>query len=212
MADYSELKRKAQEIRNEVKAGANTANRVGLAIEELISALEAENQRAEQAEVSLGNAVQALQDETEGLQSMRDAIDVLGTNKADKSALETTNKAVEDTVKALETTNKAVEGKQDKLRYYTENTSTDTAVIKVSHDTDEATLHEDKVEVGVDNCVLLKSEDLLLGEESYIKVSPEKVSVSSPQGKITDLIQTIRSLEARIANLEAQLTNTTEEP
>lgn len=189
MADYSELKRKAQEIRNEVKAGANTANRVGLVIEELVNALEAENQRAEQAEVSLGNAVQALQDETEGLQSMRDAIDVLGTNKADKSALETTNKAVE--------------GKQDKLRYYTENTSTDTAVIKVSHDTDEATFHEDKVEVGVDNCVLLKSEDLLLGEDSYIKVSPEKVSVSSPQGKITDLIQTIRNLEARIANLEA---------
>lgn len=198
MTDYSELKRKAQEIRNEVKAGANTANRVGLAIEELVNALEAENQRTEQAEVSLGNAVQALQDETEGLQSMRDAIDVLGTNKADKSALETTNNAVE--------------GKQDKLRYYTENTSTDTAVIKVSHDTDEATLHEDKVEVGVDNCVLLKSEDLLLGEESYIKVSPEKVSVSSPQGKITDLTQTIRSLEARIANLEAQLTNTKEEP
>lgn len=50
MADYSDLKRRAQEIRDEVKAGANTASRVGLAIEELVNALEAENQRAQGAE------------------------------------------------------------------------------------------------------------------------------------------------------------------
>lgn len=77
MADYSELKRKAQEIRDEVKAGANTANRVGLALEDTVKALEAENQRAEQAEVSLENSVQLLQDETEDLPSIRDNIDTL---------------------------------------------------------------------------------------------------------------------------------------
>lgn len=187
MADYSELKCKAQEIRNEVKAGANTANRVGLALEELVNALEAEEQRAMEREISLGDSIQVLQNDTEDLQSMRDAIDVLGTNKADKSALEATNKAVE--------------GKQDKLHYYTENASTDTAVIKVSHDTDEATLHEYKVEVGVDNCVLLKSEDLLLGEDSYIKVSPEKVSMSSPQGKIDDAVGALVSNANAIATL-----------
>lgn len=77
MADYSELKRKAQEIRDEVKAGANTASRVGLALEETVKALEAENQRAEQAEVNLENAVQLLQDDTEDLPSIRDNIDTL---------------------------------------------------------------------------------------------------------------------------------------
>lgn len=80
MADYSELKRKAQEIRDEVKAGANTANRVGLALEETVNALEAENQRAEQAEVSLENAVQMLQDETEDLPSIRERLDTLVVN------------------------------------------------------------------------------------------------------------------------------------
>ena len=94
MADYSELKRKAQEIKDEVKAGANTANRVGLALEETAKALEAENKRAEQAEESLENAVQMLQDETEDLQSIRDDVERLGSDKADKSALEATNKEV----------------------------------------------------------------------------------------------------------------------
>lgn len=77
MADYNELKRKAQEIRDEVKAGANTANRVGLALEDTIKALEEENQRAEQAEVSLENSVQLLQDETEDLPSIRENLDTL---------------------------------------------------------------------------------------------------------------------------------------
>ena len=94
MADYSELKRKAQEIKDEVKAGANTANRVGLALEETVKALEAENKRAEQAEESLENAVQMLQDETEDLQSIRDDVERLGSDKADKSALEATDKEV----------------------------------------------------------------------------------------------------------------------
>lgn len=80
MADYSELKRKAQEIRDEVKAGANTANRVGLALEETVKALEAENQRAEQAEVSLENSVQLLQDETEDLPSIREQLETLVVN------------------------------------------------------------------------------------------------------------------------------------
>lgn len=156
-------------------------------VEDLRKALGEETLRATGKESDLSKDIQRLQDETEDLQSMRDTIDMLGTDKADKSALETTNKAVE--------------GKQDKLRYYTENTSTDTAVIKVSHDTDEATFHEDKVEVGADNCVLLKSEDLLLGEDSYIKVSPEKVSMSSPQGKIDDVVGAVVSNANAIATL-----------
>lgn len=92
MADYSELKRKAQEIRDEVKAGANTANRVGLALEETVKALEAENKRAEQAEVSLENSVQLLQDETEDLPSIREKLDTLVVpllvTPAQKSAME----------------------------------------------------------------------------------------------------------------------------
>lgn len=80
MADYSELKRKALEIRDEVKAGANTANRVGLALEETVKALEAENKRAEQAEENLENAVQLLQDETEDLPSIREKLDTLVVN------------------------------------------------------------------------------------------------------------------------------------
>jgi predicted nucleic acid-binding Zn-ribbon protein len=77
MADYSELKRKAQEIRDEVKAGANTASRVGLALEDTVKALEAENQRAEQVEVSLENSIQLLQDEIEDLPSIRDNVAAL---------------------------------------------------------------------------------------------------------------------------------------
>lgn len=42
MADYSNLKQKAQEVRNETKAGANTANRVGYVLEEIVKAIEAE--------------------------------------------------------------------------------------------------------------------------------------------------------------------------
>lgn len=80
MADYSELKRKAQEIKDEVKAGANTANRVGLALEETVKALEAENKRAEQAEESLENSVQMLQDETEDLPSIREQLETLVVN------------------------------------------------------------------------------------------------------------------------------------
>lgn len=109
MADYSELKRKAQEIRDEVKAGANTANRVGLALEEAVNALEAENQRAEQAEQDLQDAVQLLQDETEDMQSIRDKVERLGSEKVDKSALEATNKEVSK--------------KQDKLEFYKEDPS-----------------------------------------------------------------------------------------
>ena len=77
MADYSELKRKAQEIRYEVKAGANTASRVGLALEETVKALEAENKRTEEAEINLENAVQLLLDETEDLPSIRENLDTL---------------------------------------------------------------------------------------------------------------------------------------
>lgn len=96
---------------------------------------------------------------------------------------------------------KSLDGKQDKLNYYIENTSTDTAVIKVSHDTDEATVHEDKVEVGTDNCVLLKSEDVIRGEDSYIKVSHEKVSMSSPEGEIEDVVKVIQNNADTINNL-----------
>lgn len=109
MADYSELKRKAQEIRDEVKAGANTANRVGLALEDTVKALEAENQRAEQAEQDLQNAVQLLQDDTEDLQSIRDKVERLGNEKADKTELEKTNQEVSK--------------KQDKLDFYKEDPS-----------------------------------------------------------------------------------------
>lgn len=103
MADYSELKRKAQEIKDEVKAGANTANRVGLALEETVNALEEENQRATGEETNLGNDIQRLQDETEDLQSMRDAIDSLGTNKADKTEVEALSKELAEYIEEDET-------------------------------------------------------------------------------------------------------------
>lgn len=58
MADYSNLKQKAQEVRNETKAGANTADRVGCVLEETVKAVEAEEQRARQAETTLQSIVQ----------------------------------------------------------------------------------------------------------------------------------------------------------
>lgn len=41
MADYTNLKDRASEIRTEVKIGANTAQRVGYLLEQLVSAIEA---------------------------------------------------------------------------------------------------------------------------------------------------------------------------
>lgn len=58
MADYTSLKQQAQAIRDEVKIGANTANRVGVALEGIISAVEAENKRATEAEDGLDTAKQ----------------------------------------------------------------------------------------------------------------------------------------------------------
>lgn len=58
MTDYTNLKRLAQEIRSEVKIGANSASRVGLALEDIVSAIEAENQRATDAENGLDTAKQ----------------------------------------------------------------------------------------------------------------------------------------------------------
>lgn len=109
MADYSELKRKAQEIKDEVKAGANTANRVGLALEETVKALEAENQRAEQAEVSLENAVQSLQDDTEDLPSIREQLETLVINDlttggADKALSAEMGKTLSAELTELDTT------------------------------------------------------------------------------------------------------------
>lgn len=40
MADYTNLKDRASEIRTEVKAGANTAQRVGYLLEQIVAALE----------------------------------------------------------------------------------------------------------------------------------------------------------------------------
>lgn len=40
MADYSILKERATEVRTEVKAGANTAQRVGYLLEQIVAALE----------------------------------------------------------------------------------------------------------------------------------------------------------------------------
>ena len=128
MADYSELKRKAQEIKDEVKAGANTANRVGLALEETVKALEAENQRAEQAEVRLENSVQLLQDDTEDLPSIRGQLETLVVNDlttggADKALSAEMGKMLGMSVEELEATNKEVSKKQNKLDNYKEDPS-----------------------------------------------------------------------------------------
>lgn len=155
MADYSELKRKAQEIKDEVKAGANTANRVGLALEETVKALEVENQRAEQAEVSLENFVQLLQDETEDLQSIRDDVERLGSDKADKSALEATNKEVSK--------------KQNKLDNYKEDPSNGSVEI----------FAQDKVSVSNDSqggvsCVEVYNEEDTEGIIPVARMSADK--------------------------------------
>lgn len=155
MADYSELKRRAQEIRDEVKAGANTANRVGLALEETVKALEAENKRAEQAEESLENSVQLLQDNTEDLQSIRDEVERLGSDKADKSALEATNKEVSK--------------KQNKLDNYKEDPSNGSVEI----------FAQDKVSVSNDSqggvsCVEVYNEEDTEGIIPVARMSADK--------------------------------------
>lgn len=156
MADYSELKRKAQEIRDEVKAGANTANRVGLALEETVNALEAENQRAEQAEQDLQNAVQLLQDETEDLQSIRDEVERLGSEKADKSALEATDKEVSK--------------KQDKLELYKEDPSNGSVVIFAQ---DVVSIQNDS-QGGVSCVKVYNEEDTAEGLIPVARMSAEK--------------------------------------
>lgn len=155
MADYSELKRRAQEIKDEVKAGANTANRVGLALEETVKALEAENKRAEQAEENLENAVQLLQDNTEDLQSIRDEVERLGNDKADKSALEATNKEVSK--------------KQNKLDNYKEDPSNGSVEI----------FAQDKVSVRNDSqggvsCVEVYNEEDTEGLIPVARISADK--------------------------------------
>lgn len=80
MADYSELKRKAQEVRNEVKAGANTATRVGTVLEGIVDALEAQaNQDA-----NIQESIEELQDNTsEELKNL--VVNDLTTGGADKA-------------------------------------------------------------------------------------------------------------------------------
>lgn len=121
MANYSDLKRRAQEIRDEVKAGANTANRVGVAMEGIVNALEEENQRAEQAEVSLENSVQLLQDETEDLPSIREQLETLVVNNL------TTGGA--DKALSAEMGKKLQDNKQDKSAIVQETGDSETLVM-----------------------------------------------------------------------------------
>jgi hypothetical protein len=208
MADYSELKRKAQEIRNEVKAGANTASRVGLAIEELVNALEAENQRAMEREISFGNSIQNLQDDTEDLPSIRDEVERLGNDKADKSALEATNTKVAK--------------KQDKLERYDEDLSNGTVkifehkMVSMSIDYHEniaevSTYYEDSENGAVPIARIESTYES--GDYACVETRGNEVNIYGDYVNVNgfDLIQTIRNLETRIVTLEARLTNTTEE-
>lgn len=69
MADYSNLKQRAQEVRNETRAGANTANRVGFVLEETVKAIEAEEKRAKEAESKAHEVVTKLQTALGGKQN-----------------------------------------------------------------------------------------------------------------------------------------------
>ena len=225
MADYSELKRKAQEIRNEVKAGANTANRVGLAIEELVNALEAEEQRAMEREISLGDSIQVLQDDTEDLQSMRDTIDRLGTEKANRSEVEKkqnrlqyyfeySDRAVMQTsyVGMLTSFDTTEGGKEQAGIYASKGVA---SIYYAERDAENEVVHEDglyleKRREDGSGCVLLRSYNAG-GSNSSLRVHPEGVSAYSPSGKVADIVQAIRSLEARIANIEPLTTASADE-
>lgn len=80
MAHYDDLKNKAQEVRNEVKAGANTATRVGTVLEGIVDALEAQaNQDA-----NIQESIEELQDNTsEELKNL--VVNDLTTGGADKA-------------------------------------------------------------------------------------------------------------------------------
>ena len=104
MADYSELKRKALEIRDEVKIGANTAYRVGVALEDAIKALETENKRAEQVETRLENGVMSVRDYAKDTRQDLDALVVndLTTGGVEKALSAEMGKALSATLTKLE--------------------------------------------------------------------------------------------------------------
>jgi hypothetical protein len=89
------------------------------------------------------------------------------------------------------------------------------SIYYAERDAENKVVHEDglyleKRREDGSGCVLLRSYNAG-GSNSSLQVHPEGISAYSPSGRITDLIQTIRNLETRIANLEARLTNTAEE-
>lgn len=81
MAKFDALKEKAQQVRNEVQIGANTASRVGYVMEATIDALEDAVIQSEGNSDSFGTAIQMIQDEIEDLPSIRDNLDTLNSVK-----------------------------------------------------------------------------------------------------------------------------------
>lgn len=88
MVELDALRQKAQQVRNEVQIGANTASRVGYVMEATIDAIEDVSAQSDNYKESLqsqvnanGTAIQMIQDEIEDLPSIRDNLDTLNSLK-----------------------------------------------------------------------------------------------------------------------------------
>lgn len=74
--------------------------------------------------------------------------------------------------------NDLVKNSQDKLQFYKEENNT--ASIITSHVKDDGLgVHTDSVEVGVDNCIRLRSEEDERGHISEIKITPDKIVIDA---------------------------------
>jgi hypothetical protein len=201
---------------------------------------------------SINNAIQGIQDEIEDLQYMRETIDRLDTDKADKSALEATNNEVSKKQNKLDNYKEAPgndsveifaqgsvsmrndsQGGVSFVKVYGEDTEEGliTPVARMSAENENGDyasvtvwgneVHIDGDVVNVNGFDLMQTiEDVATlngtGDGSVTKkVTDEiaKVVANAPSDLDTlkEIADYIKSLEKRIANLEARLTNTAEE-
>lgn len=255
MADYTSLKQQAQAIRDEVKIGANTANRVGVALEGIIGAVEAENKRATETENSLDTAKQKKLTKyfegsiSAGISYEKDKTTHASVQVSPSQALmyykqdNHIDRIVASETEHINITSSDENGnnvsqvlvKPDEINLRDGNgkgyinikgnstvmssKQSETGLRSMVQATDEQLwlMHHPEVKEGVAS----KGIGIIIGD-THIAFYSELDGHAAPliinkdgtifmRGVSNDLAAYIKSLEQRIANLEARLTNTTEE-
>lgn len=170
MADYSELKRKAQEIRDEVKAGANTAARVGTVLEGIVDALEAQaNQDA-----NIQESIEEIQNNTsEELKNL--VVNDLTTGGADKALSAEMGKVLGEELTELEgdKQNKNAEIYENASKEFFVSDANGNVVAKIGSYGIVATTISVKCDDGIKNLIALlsakvdKDGDKVLSDENF---------------------------------------------